>query len=121
MKSGIKYISILWIFLVFSFCSVFAAEKASDYLKKEFHGKGGEILPYRILYPENYNPDQQYPLLLFLHGAGERGNDNVVPAELSRIMVRAIEEAGGNVKNTEYEGVGHNSWYPAFAEEDLLP
>ena len=36
----------------------------------------GNILPYRILYPENYDKNKKYPLVLFLHGAGERGKDN---------------------------------------------
>src|SRR5690606_15826963 len=36
----------------------------------------GDTLPYRILYPENYDTEGQYPVLFFLHGAGERGNDN---------------------------------------------
>ncbi len=36
----------------------------------------GDTLPYRILYPENYDVNQAYPILFFLHGAGERGNDN---------------------------------------------
>lgn len=36
----------------------------------------GDTLPYRILYPEGYNPEGSYPVLFFLHGAGERGNDN---------------------------------------------
>ena len=36
----------------------------------------GDTLPYRILYPENYDPNGSYPILFFLHGAGERGNDN---------------------------------------------
>ncbi|MEP4535378.1 MAG: dienelactone hydrolase family protein [Cyclobacteriaceae bacterium] len=33
-------------------------------------------LNYRILYPENFSTNQAYPVLLFLHGAGERGADN---------------------------------------------
>ena len=36
----------------------------------------GKVLPYRILYPENYDKSKKYPLILFLHGAGERGKDN---------------------------------------------
>jgi len=36
----------------------------------------GDTLPYRILYPEGYDPNGSYPVLFFLHGAGERGNDN---------------------------------------------
>ena len=33
-------------------------------------------LLYRLLRPEVMKPDEKYPLVLFLHGAGERGNDN---------------------------------------------
>lgn len=46
------------------------------YEKKEFIYAEGKVLPYRILYPENYDKSKKYPLILFLHGAGERGNDN---------------------------------------------
>lgn len=52
------------------------AQDYSLFEKKEFTNKKGETLPYRILYPENYDPAKKYPLVLFLHGAGERGNDN---------------------------------------------
>jgi predicted peptidase len=31
---------------------------------------------YRLLSPEKIEPGKQYPLVLFLHGAGERGDDN---------------------------------------------
>lgn len=36
-----------------------------------------DTLNYRILKPLNYDSTKQYPVHLFLHGAGERGNDNV--------------------------------------------
>lgn len=36
----------------------------------------GDTLNYRFLKPANYDPSKQYPVHLFLHGAGERGNDN---------------------------------------------
>ena len=35
-----------------------------------------EKLNYRLRYPENFNSEKKYPLLLFLHGSEGRGNDN---------------------------------------------
>lgn len=46
--------------------------------------------------------------------------DTVVPAALSRKMVEALRRSGGKVRYTEYPGVNHDSWTPAFAEPDLL-
>jgi len=39
------------------------------------YGKIGE-LPYRYLVPRDYDSTKAYPLLIFLHGIGESGNDN---------------------------------------------
>lgn len=37
----------------------------------------GEItMPYRLYVPEKLEPGKAYPLVLFFHGGGERGNDN---------------------------------------------
>lgn len=36
----------------------------------------GYTLPYQILFPQDYDASKQYPLVVFLHGAGERGDDN---------------------------------------------
>ncbi len=44
--------------------------------KKEIFISGNDTLPYRILLPLNYDASGKYPLVLMLHGAGERGNDN---------------------------------------------
>ncbi len=37
---------------------------------------GSDSLAYRKLLPQDFSADQSYPLVLFLHGAGERGSDN---------------------------------------------
>lgn len=38
--------------------------------------RAGETLPYRILPPADYNAGKTYPLIIVLHGIGERGSDN---------------------------------------------
>lgn len=232
------------------------AQEKADYLPRVFVNTLGDTLNYRILLPRDYDSGKRYPLLLFLHGAGERGEDNlsqlihgaklfakqevrnqypavvvfpqcpksdywaqmtrneartewnfpfseqpgqamglviqlvehlkitekvddrrmyvaglsmggmgtfellaripgefaaavpicgggnpllaplyagntslwvfhgdadtVVPVELSRKMVEAVKQAGGKVRYTEYKGVNHDSWTPAFAEPELL-
>ncbi len=47
----------------------------SLYQKKQFT-RGGDILPYRILYPVSYDNRKAYPLIIVLHGSGQRGSDN---------------------------------------------
>lgn len=48
--------------------------------------------------------------------------DTVVWPVRSRTMVEAIRKAGGNVKYTEYPGVGHNSWTRFYGDPDgVLP
>ena len=44
--------------------------------KREFQGAGEARLLYRLLKPAEYKAETKYPLVVFLHGAGERGNDN---------------------------------------------
>ena len=41
-----------------------------------FTGADGKTVPYRLLKPANIDPAKKYPLVVFLHGAGERGTDN---------------------------------------------
>lgn len=36
---------------------------------------------YQVYLPSNYSPDQQWPVILFLHGAGERGTDGVLQTQ----------------------------------------
>lgn len=47
-------------------------------------------------------------------------DDSVVPADESRKMVKAVREAGGKVQYTEFPGVDHNSWDPAYDDEKAI-
>ncbi|MEO0468072.1 MAG: PHB depolymerase family esterase [Bacteroidota bacterium] len=65
--------------------------------------------------PETAGQFAHLPIWVF-HGTA----DNVVPVEMSRNMVKALGKAGGQPIYTEFPGVGHNSWDPAFSEAPYL-
>ncbi len=50
------------------------------------------------------------------HGA----DDTLVEPERTREMVTAVKDAGGEVKYSELEGVGHGSWVAAYAPDAAL-
>lgn len=63
---------------------------ADDFRQEEFVSPyTGQTLPYNIYLPEDYNPDEKYPLVLFIHDAGV---------------------ASGPVTQTLYQGNGATSW-----------
>jgi poly(3-hydroxybutyrate) depolymerase/regulation of enolase protein 1 (concanavalin A-like superfamily) len=47
-------------------------------------------MPYRLFVPDGYDPEDEetvYPLVVFLHGAGEKGDDNTSQLNLTSPMV----------------------------------
>ncbi len=44
---------------------------------RSYADQNGNVLNYRLLKPLDYDPTEKYPLVVFLHGAGERGEDNL--------------------------------------------
>jgi predicted peptidase len=42
----------------------------------------GESYAYTVFVPPDYTPDSKWPVILFLHGSGERGADGFVPSEV---------------------------------------
>lgn len=46
------------------------------YTREEFVSENNCKIPYRQLSPEKINAGEKYPLIVFLHGSGERGTDN---------------------------------------------
>lgn len=51
---------------------------------------GAEERKYLFHLPENYDESKKYPVVLFLHGAGERGDDNI--AQLRIGIGTALED-----------------------------
>jgi len=55
----------------------------------------GNTLPYRLFLPAGYDTNAQYPVVIFLHGAGERGTDNVAPSTGGGHMENLYQAAQG--------------------------
>jgi len=98
---------ILFIIIIFSL-SHLKSQDLSLY-KKEIFVHNSDSLNYRILKPLNYNPNKLYPVHLFLHGSGERGNNNT--AQLTH---------GGELFLREENRELYNSWviFPQAPKHD---
>lgn len=42
----------------------------------------GSTYKYQVFLPENWSSNQKWPIILFLHGAGERGSDGLLQTEI---------------------------------------
>lgn len=60
------------------FCifSIMVQAQSSDLFDKLLFTNKKDTLPYRFLKPVSPNSKEVFPLVIFLHGAGERGHDN---------------------------------------------
>ena len=72
-----KVFALLLAAVMLSLCvlSVSAGVDVKATEKRVFENKN-TVLPYRLVLPETYDETKSYPMIVFLHGAGERGNDN---------------------------------------------
>jgi predicted peptidase len=86
MKS---YLTILAFLLVA--CLRIKAQPVLFYTKAVYT-TGNDSLRYRLLYPLHYSKHKRYPLVLFLHGAGQRGTDN--EAQLTGVPKVLTDTAG---------------------------
>lgn len=62
---------------------------------KSHHSFSGTTLPYYLFTPENINAGTKYPLVLCLHGAGERGDNSsaVKKNSMATVWVRDSNQA----------------------------
>jgi predicted peptidase len=62
----------LVVFLFLLFCS----KSVQAQFEEHIFDLGGESMPYLLMKPLGFDSTKSFPLVLFLHGSGERGNDN---------------------------------------------
>lgn len=58
-----------------------------------YTGAEGASLPYRLLIPADYDPAKKYPLVVFLHGSGERGTNNHLQIRIRNGAYEFLETA----------------------------
>jgi predicted peptidase len=73
MKKSFLFTTLAILLFGSSFNKLSAQANRFSYLK--FGNANGDTLLYRQLFPDA-NPKAKYPLVIFLHGSGERGKDN---------------------------------------------
>lgn len=61
--------------LILGLTTTTVMSQVSRFSMNQFADGKGDTLNYRMLYPD-YDTLRKYPLVIFLHGSGERGNDN---------------------------------------------
>jgi|25_taG_2_1085351.scaffolds.fasta_scaffold01652_2 predicted peptidase len=75
MKKRFLYIVTVFILSLLLIPFTLSAQEQEAF-KKEHFIKDSDTLHYRILFPKDFSEEKEYPVVLFLHGAGERGSNN---------------------------------------------
>lgn len=72
--------------------------------KKTFAASNGLALPYRIFVPPAYSPKVKYPVLIYLHGRGQRGTDNG-PAVYNSLLFRGRRSIVSPMMQQDYPAI----------------
>mgnify|MGYP002478155563 FL=1 len=67
--------AVLFILLVISG----ARGAETGFIQRSYTGSDGLAVRYSIYIPPDYSPDKSWPVVLFLHGAGQAGTDGFAP------------------------------------------
>jgi predicted peptidase len=78
---------------------------------------GTNTMPYRLYLPLNYSAATNYPLVLFLHGAGESGTDNIaqVKNHIAGLIARTYSDYPAILVAPQVI----NSWWTPYNPDDL--
>ncbi|GAA5130307.1 dienelactone hydrolase family protein [Luteolibacter yonseiensis] len=94
---------------------------AADLQALEWKAKDGTVVKYRWSAPEKIEAGKTYPLVLFLHGAGERGTDNSAQLKHGvRAILNGAEKLGQPIFLIAPQCPPGRWWSPASLETGEL-
>ena len=79
--------------LAFSIPASQAGDVKSGFVQKVYKGKDGDV-KYIVFVPKAYTGEKEFPVILFLHGAGETGTDG--EKQLKAGLAKAIRDKKEN-------------------------
>jgi len=89
---------------------LFGQESVEEFVSRKYTNSDGATMPYRLFIPRAYDRDRSYPLVVYLHGGGGLGSDN-----LKQI-------SGGNTNGTQvWISQAAQSKHPAFVIAPQAP
>ncbi len=125
--------SFIAILIGFAFTAIYG--QSYELYEKHLFIENNDTLPYRMLFPKDYKVDKSYPLIIFLHGSGERGNDNSLQLKHGASFFQADSirnkypafvvfpqcETGESWNNAEYssEGTDQTVTFPTRHKENV--
>lgn len=71
---------------------VWAQQQKTGFQLREFKDDAGTH-KYSVFIPRGYSPRYKWPVILFLHGAGERGRDGILPTQVGLGPLVKLREA----------------------------
>src|SRR5438552_15264902 len=74
---GLAFAAVLWLSFALG-----AQAKDNGFLDRTYKDAEGKASKYVLFVPHDYNGDKPFPLILFLHGAGEREGGKRAPVEV---------------------------------------
>ena len=80
---------------VLSALPAFAHKHETGFLDRTLKFQGNSYR-YQVYVPSDYDPHQAWPVILFLHGSGERGDDGLIQTEVG--IGSAIRRSRGKVQ-----------------------
>jgi predicted peptidase len=94
---------------------------AADLEALEWKAKDGTVVRYRWSAPEKIEAGKTYPLVLFLHGAGERGTDNTAQLKHGvQAILKDAEKLGQPIFLIAPQCPPGRWWSPASLETGTL-